>query len=170
MTKEQLGSVEIEDNRATLTFTRLVKASPEKVWNTLTNPAEFGIWYNATAEIEPRVGGTFVVHSGPFNWNGPILEWQPEKIFKYEHNHDAVPEMPSGASTTVTWTLVSKDNGTEVTFTQSGLPSTAGFMPGTHVVVDRLVAHAEDREMPDFGDYYNEVEPLYEVWDAPNEA
>jgi len=166
MTKMQPGSVKIENNRATITFTRLVKADPKKVWHALTDPAEFGTWYNATAEIDPRVGGEFVVHSGPFTWHGPILEWQPEHLFTYEHNHDEVTEIPGGARTIVTWTIEPKEDGTQFTFTQSGLPSTAGFMPGTHVVIDRLAAHIQEEEMPDFGSFYAQVEPLYQVWNA----
>lgn len=166
MSTTQLGSVKIENNSATLEFTRFIKATPAQVWNALTDPKEFGIWYNATAEIDPKVGGIFTVHSGPFTWTGPILAWEPAQFFKYEHSHEAVPEMPTGAQTTVTWALSPKEGGTELTFTQSGLSSTAGFMPGTHVTMDRLVAHVEGNEMPDFGTYYNEVEPLYEVWNA----
>lgn len=160
----QVGTITIENNRATLNFRRHINAAPAHVWDAIVNPEKFGAWYNAAAEIEPKTGGTFTVYSGPFTWKGKVLNWEPEQLFKYEHNHDAVPDMPTGAETIVTWTLTPKDSGTELTFTQSGLPSTAGFAPGTHVVIDRLVAFIEGKDMPDFGAYYNEVEPLYDVW------
>ncbi len=67
----------------------------------------------------------------------------------------------------VTWILAPKDNGTELTFTQSGLTSTAGFAPGVHVVLDRLTAFVEDVPMPDFGSRFGEVEHLYPLWTAP---
>jgi len=160
----QVGTITIENNRATLNFSRFINASPTQVWEAIVNPNKFGTWYNATAEIEPKEGGMFTVHSGPFTWKGKVVNWEPEHLFKYEHNHEAVTEMPTGAETIVTWTLQPKDDGTELTFTQSGLPSTAGFAPGTHVVIDRLVAFIEGKDMPDFEGFYNEVEPLYTVW------
>jgi len=163
------GNIAITNNRATMEFSRFIPAAPEKVWRAITDPQAFGAWYNATVEIDPQVGGTFTVHSGPFDWTGPILNWEPNHLFKYEHNHAAVTEMPEGASTVVSWTLAPKDDGTEMTFVQSGLSSTGGFAPGTHVVVDRLVAYVTGQEMPDFGAYYTEVEPLYEVWNATKE-
>ncbi len=164
------GDVVIENNRATLDFTRFIKSDPARVWKVITDPREFGIWYNAHAEIDPRLGGMFTVHSGPFTWAGKILAWEPTSLFKYEHNHESVEEMPGGQQTIVTWTVTPKPDGTEVRFVQSGLTSTGGFAPGTHVVLDRLVAHIEGREMPDFNDYYGEVEPLYAEWSADNET
>ena len=166
MTITPVGTVTIESNRATLTFKRFIEADPSEVWQAIVDPTNFGTWYNATAEIDPKLGGSFTVYSGPFTWKGEILQWEPNHLFQYEHNHDVVDEMPAGAKTIVTWTLSPKDNGTELTFVQSGLSSTAGFAPGTHVVIDRLVAFAEDKNMPDFGTFYNEVEPLYDAWNA----
>lgn len=75
--------------------------------------------------------------------------------------------MPKGASTIVTWTLTPKDGGTELHFSQSGLTSTYGFAPGTHVVIDRLEALLDHKELPDFGARFGQVEHLYPVWNAP---
>jgi hypothetical protein len=75
--------------------------------------------------------------------------------------------MPGGAQTLVTWSLESKDNGTELTFTQSGLTTTAGFAAGTHVTLDRLAAFVEGEVLPDFGSRFGEVEHLYPVWTVP---
>lgn len=163
----QAGKVDTVNGQATLTFKRSLPYSTDVVWQALTDPGQFGKWYNAEAEIDPRVGGIFTVHSGPFTWHGPITVWDPPKQFQYEHNHEPVPEMPDGAQTMVTWTLVPKDNGTELTFTQSGLDSTAGFAPGAHVILDRLAAFVGGEAMPDFGNRFGEVEHLYPVWVAP---
>ncbi|HSW75230.1 MAG TPA: SRPBCC domain-containing protein [Candidatus Saccharimonadales bacterium] len=164
----QKGIVETVDGRAILTFKRFLPYTTDVVWRALTDPEQFGKWYNAEAEINPKVGGMFTVHSGPFTWHGPITIWDPSKRFQYEHNHDPVPEMPDGAQTVVTWTLAPKDSGTELTFTQSGLTTTAGFAPGTHVVLDRLAAFVENTELPDFGSRFGEIEYLYPVWTAPS--
>ncbi len=161
MAKTQSGTVTLEQDGVKLDFTRQLPQQPSDVWRALTSPGAFGTWYNATVDIDPQQGGTFTVHSGPFDWSGKILAWEPEKEFKYEHNHPTHEYMPGGANTIVTWTVAPKDGGTELRFTQTGLPSSVGFAPGTHVVLDRLVAYVAGEEMPDFDSYFGEVEPLY---------
>ncbi len=163
----QTGTVETADGLATLTFKRFLPRTTDIVWQALTDPEQFGKWYNAEAKIDPKMGGIFTVHSGPFIWHGPITVWDPPKQFQYEHNHEPVPQMPDGAQTVVTWTLEPKDNGTELTFTQSGLTSTAGVSAGTHVILDRFAAFMEGKAMPDFGSRFGEVEHLYPLWTAP---
>src|SRR5438445_4483027 len=108
----QAGTVAISHDRATITFKRFLEHSPEAVWQSLTDPNEFGAWYNAEAQIEPREGGMFEVFSGPFHWTGPILTWQPPKVFAYEHNHEPCKEMPHGERTVVRWELEPSNGGT----------------------------------------------------------
>lgn len=163
----QAGKVDTAEGYATLTFKRFLPYSTDVVWRALTDPEQFGKWYNAEVKIDPKVGGIFTVHSGPFTWYGPITIWDAPKQFQYEHNHQPVAEMPDGAQTVVTWTLTPKDNGTELTFTQSGLTTTAGFAPGAHVVLDRLAAFVGGDAMPDFGSRFGEIEHLYPEWTAP---
>jgi len=164
----QAGTVDTVDGHATLTFKRFLPHPADAVWKALSSPEEFGKWYNAQVEIDPKEGGIFTVHSGPFTWYGPITVWDPPKQLQYEHNHEPVTAMPDGAQTVVTWTLTPKDNGTELTFTQSGLTSIDGFAPGAHVILDRLAAFVGGEDMPDFGSRFGEVEHLYPVWTAPS--
>lgn len=164
------GEVKIENNKATLRFVRHLAHAPEKVWQALTDAKEFGQWYNAEAEIEPKVGGTVTVHSGPFTWTGPVLQYLPHHIFEYEHNHAPVEEMPEGENTVVRWELEPSDTGTTLTFTQSRLSSTAGFAPGSHVTLDRLEAQLDGKALPDFMQRYEEVDPLYPEWTSKKEA
>jgi len=164
----QTGKVDTADGHVTLTFKRFLPYAMDVVWEALSSPETFGKWYNAKVEIDPKVGGIFTVYSGPFTWSGAITVWDPPRQFQYEHNHEPVPEMPDGAQTVVTWTLASKDDGTELTFTQSGLTSTAGFAPGAHVILDRLTAFVGGEALPDFGSRFGEVEHLYPVWTAPD--
>ncbi len=165
---QQAGHVDIQNDRATITFTRFLAHPPATVWEAITDPQEFGAWYNAEATIEPHEGGMFKVHSGPFHWGGAIRTWQPPKLFEYEHNHDPVAEMPKGEKTVVRWELEPVEGGTKLIFSQSNLTSVAGFAPGTHVVLDRLSARLDNAPLPDFNGRYNEVEPLYPVWSAPD--
>lgn len=161
MNNTDAGTATLENDGVKLDFTRLISKAPAEVWQALADPKAFGIWYNASVEIEPAKGGTFTVHSGPFTWTGKILVWEPGQKFAYEHNHVPCDEMPEGAATTVTWTLEPTETGTMLRFTQTGLPSSVGFAAGTHVVIDRLVALVTGQKMPDFNTYYGEVESLY---------
>lgn len=161
MNSTNAGTATLENDGVKLDFSRTIAKTPTEVWQALTDPKSFGAWYNATAEIDPKKGGMFTVHSGPFTWTGEIVAWDPGKKFAYEHNHVPCDEMPEGATTTVTWTLEPTDNGTSLHFTQTGLPSSLGFAAGTHVVIDRLVALVTGQDMPDFNDHYGEVAPLY---------
>lgn len=161
MSTTQTGTATLEADGVKLDFTRHLPQAPGEVWKALTNPEAFGAWYNATVEIEPQQGGTFTVHSGPFNWTGPILAWEPGQLFKYEHNHVPCEQMPNGAQTVVTWTLTPSAEGTDLRFIQTGLPSSVGFAPGTHVVIDRLVAFVAGQEMPDFNGLFGDVALLY---------
>jgi uncharacterized protein YndB with AHSA1/START domain len=163
---DEAGQVAIEGGNATLTFTRVLKHSPDVVWKALTDPEAFGAWYNARVVIDPRVGGIFEVFSGPFHWTGPIISWEPPRLFAYEHNHVPCEQMPNGAHTIVRWELTPLPEGTRLVFTQSKLQSTAGFAPGTHVVLDRLMAQLDGRPLPDFGTRFSQVESLYEVWNG----
>jgi uncharacterized protein YndB with AHSA1/START domain len=167
---DQTGDVDINDNHATIRFTRTLAHSPKAVWEAITTPSEFNAWYNAKAMIDARVGGLFEVLSGPFHWSGPIIDWQPYARFTYEHNHEPCLEMPAGEKTIVSWELTPNGEGTQLTFTQSNLTSVAGFAPGTHVVLDRLSARLDGQPLPDFNNRYNEVEPLYPVWNAATAA
>ncbi len=164
-----VGEVKIEGNRATLMFNRHLRQSTREVWDALTDPAKFEVWYNARAAIDARVGGMFEVYSGPFHWSGAITEINPPHVFAYQHNHAPCEEMPTGEQTSVRWELVEIEGGTRLTFTQHGLKSTAGFAPGTHVVLDSLEAYLNGEDLPDFGGRYGEVEPLYAIWNAEEE-
>lgn len=164
---ERAGKVEIKDNRATITFTRTLKHSPESVWEAITTPEEFSSWYTGKVMIEGRVGGSFeIVTDGGFHWKGKILAWQPPTLLEYEHNHEPFNLLPTGAETIVRWELKPTDEGTVLTFTQSRLKSNFGFAPAMHVFLERLEAHLGEQALPDFMQRFRAVMPLYPVWKA----
>jgi uncharacterized protein YndB with AHSA1/START domain len=161
------GRVEIKDNRATLTFTRLLKHPQTLVWEAITTPEEFSAWYSGKVAIDGRVGGMFEVWTGgEFHWTGKILAWEPPRLLEYEHNHVPCKVMPSGADTIVRWELTPVKEGTSLTFTQSRLKSNFGFAPAMHVFLERLEAHLKGLESPDFMQRFREVMPLYPIWKA----
>lgn len=161
------GQVDIKDNRATITFTRVLKHLPEIVWEAITTPEEFSSWYNGKVVIKGGVGGSFeIVTDGGFHWTGKILVWEPPRLLEYEHNHEATKMLPGGAETIVRWELTASGEGTLLTFTQSRLKSNFGFAPAMHVFLERLEAHLSKQPFPDFLQRFKEVMPLYPIWKA----
>ena len=167
----QAGRVDIHNNRATISFTRLLKHPPEKVWHALTTPAEFNAWYSGTAKIDPRVGGIFEVITGPgFHWTGKILTFDTPRCFEYEHNHEPCNVMPTGAETIVRWELTPDPQGTRLHFSQTRLKSNFGFAPAMHVFLERLESVLDGVAPADFLTRFREVTPLYPVWHADEES
>jgi uncharacterized protein YndB with AHSA1/START domain len=163
---DQAGRVEIKDNRATITFTRSLRHPPNAVWEALTSPQEFSVWYNGNLAIDGRIGGLLEVFPGEFHWSGPILRWEPPNVLEYEHNHAPCKVMPTGENTIVRWELEPSGEGTTLTFTQSRLKRTFGFAPIMHVFLERLEAHLNGQPIPDNGHRFHEVKSLYPVWNA----
>lgn len=52
---------------------------------------------------------------------------------------------------------------TVLTFTHEGIgvATARGFIPGTHAFLDRLAAHLDGADLPEWGDRYAEVAPAY---------
>lgn len=166
---EHAGQVEIRDNRATITFTRFLKHPPAIVWEALTNPEEFSIWYTAALVIDGRVGGLYEVFSGPFHWSGPILIWEPPRLLEYEYNLAPHKLMPLGEETVVRWELNPSVGGTTLIFRQSRLKHTFGSAPAMHVLLERLEAHLNDLSLPDFVRRFSQVKSHYVKWKAETE-
>jgi hypothetical protein len=53
-----------------------------------------------------------------------------------------------------------------LTFSHRGLSerNALGFVPGTHAFLDRMRAHLDDEELPDWSARYAEVAPAYPAW------
>jgi len=171
-TNDHAGRVDIEDNEATLTFTRFLNHAPERVWEALTSPQEFSAWYTGRSVIDPGEGGSFEIFTGEgemFHWKGEILVWQPPTLFEYEHNIEPCEAFPSGVETVVRWALEAQAQGTHLTFTQTRLKSNFGFAPATHVFLERLEAHLNEQTLPDFWQRFQEAAKLYPVWKAKAE-
>jgi uncharacterized protein YndB with AHSA1/START domain len=164
------GEVEIKDGSASVRFTRFLPHPPSEVWKAITDSDQVNQWYAGKAKIDGRPGGKVEVVVGPFHWKGKILVWDPPKVFEYEYNQEPSPEMPNGAETLIRWELIPEDDGTKLLFTHSRLKSTIGFVPGSHVVLDRLSALLDGKEIPDFGQRYGEVESLYPQWSAEDQV
>ncbi len=116
----------------TVSFHRVLKASPEKVYRAFTSPNAFLSWlppYGFLAEIqqmEARVGGTYKMSFTNFttgnshSFGGEYLEMEPNAFIKYSDKFDD-PNLPGEMITSV-W-LKEVLVGTELKIVQEGIPS-----------------------------------------------
>jgi uncharacterized protein YndB with AHSA1/START domain len=68
-----------------------VDASPEQVWEAITDGPKLDSWFMGRNEIEPREGGTARMDYGDFAIESTVLAWEPSKRFVIRTN-----EAPDG--------------------------------------------------------------------------
>ncbi|ATL70813.1 SRPBCC family protein [Nocardia terpenica] len=140
------GSIEREGDRLTLTFRRRLDHPIEAVWSALTEPEQIGQWFSA-AKVDGRVDGR-VWFAGPRDRTvtGRILAWDPPYVFSHEwHN-------PPLLDSVVRYELETDGHATILTVRHSRFdPNHArGYLPGLHAYLDRLAAHLDGSEVPDW--------------------
>lgn len=119
-----------------MTASRVVKASPERVYEAFLEPDQLAEWLPPTGfsaevhHLQPAVGGTFrVTFTGEteefadygHSFTGEYLELVPgERIVHTDTFETDDPAMAGEMTVTVTFEAV--DGGTEVTVRQDGIP------------------------------------------------
>ncbi|OHU21604.1 ATPase [Mycobacteroides franklinii] len=159
---DRLGRLTVHGDRATLTFARHLPYPVETVWSAITDPEQRRAWIGRTT-LESRAGGQFeMVPSGPplppeaKRVTGRILVWEPPHVLEHEWKQSIVDD------SVVRYELSADGAGTLLRFTHRGLsvPHANGFRPGTHAILDRLIAYLADQPMPEWGQRYREVADL----------
>lgn len=124
-----------------------IKAAPAVVWAYLTEKDKIGLWFDPS-ETDLVEGQDYkMLHGDKTSMWGKVLEARAPELLVYTFNHDMLNH-----DTTVRWTLVAKDGGTELTLVHDGFEGMAGDVDkavaehdegwGEHL--DRLITHAED--------------------------
>ena len=116
------------DSGETLVVRRLISASRERVFQAWLDPASLAQWMrpggmtDATAEVDPRVGGKFriVMIEGPkrYEHTGEYLAIEPAKRLEFTWISEATDHRP----TVVTIEFLERDRGTELVLTHRRLP------------------------------------------------
>lgn len=163
------GEVLAEGAYATIVFKRLLRHTPEHVWEAITTPEELKGWLMCTsAKIDGRAGGSIELVSGPAQYRskGRILAWDPPRLFEYEWKVGAVDEMPMGQDAVFRYELLRQGDDTLLTVTYRRISKEVanGFAPGSHALLDRLEAQLGRQPLPDWLSRYGEVKPLYPAW------
>jgi uncharacterized protein YndB with AHSA1/START domain len=95
-----------------------IKASPQRVFQALTNKEDLERWFVTQAEIERRSGGAI-----RFEWDpesklvetGKILAYEPPSRFTYTW------EARGSSPTTITFELSAENDGTRLHLTHTGI-------------------------------------------------
>lgn len=62
MEQHPLGAVNRDGPQPSVRLERRLRAAPEAVWRLLTEPSELAGWLRARVELEPRTGGSILIH------------------------------------------------------------------------------------------------------------
>ena len=163
------GTLLEEDGHATLTFRRVYRHSPERVWEAIATPEGLRGWLMCTyALLEGRVGGRVEMVSGPpgYRSTGAILAWEPPRVLEYEWNVEPVPEMPCGEHAVFRYEVTPEADLTHllVTYRRITKQTARGFLPGLHVFLDRLEAQLDGRTLPDWAQRFEALRASYPEW------
>lgn len=123
----------------------VIDASPETVWEFLTDPEKIIRWKGISASIDPQVGGAFHCEVLPtHNARGEVVEFDPPRRLVLTWGWEGQSDVPPGSSTVV-YELVPQGDGTLLRFTHRDLPtqeSAASHSTGWDNYLPRLAVAA----------------------------
>jgi uncharacterized protein YndB with AHSA1/START domain len=106
-----------------------IDASPADVWRALTTPSLIKQWFFGVDTRTDWTEGSEIVHTGewqgkPYVDKGTIVRFEPERLLVHTHWSDisGVPDRPEHYQE-VTWSLAGRDGKTELTVSETNLPS-----------------------------------------------
>jgi uncharacterized protein YndB with AHSA1/START domain len=112
---------------------------PEKIWRTLTTSERIARWLMPN-DFAPVVGHRFTFRTRPMgDWDGvvhcEVLACDPPTLLRYSWvgGSDANPAYGSRLNSTVTWTLLAVDGGTQLRMVHDGF-----VFPGNRFAFDAM--------------------------------
>jgi uncharacterized protein YndB with AHSA1/START domain len=155
---DDLGTLTVQGDLRSVRYTRAIDASPQELWDALTNPERIARWMLTEGMVlEPHVGG-----KSHFGWgkqgsaDGTVTVFDPPRCLEYTWEEE------SGTST-VRFEISEVASGVElVLFHRDLAPKVAGGVgAGWHAHLDNLIALLRGEEL-DFWSRFHELEPVYE--------
>lgn len=151
------GTMQLENDRATLTFRRRLDHPPQVVWESITDPHQLGRWYLTDSKLSPGPGGSIEMLWGPNKIlvTGAIVVWDPPRVFEHEWNVAPGKYVPRGERSIVRWELTAEGRGTVLVMTHrkfAPFPKVAAtyFVAAVDGLLDRLQAHLDGGPLPDW--------------------
>jgi uncharacterized protein YndB with AHSA1/START domain len=154
----ELGVLERVDEGWRVSFVRELPASPDQVWDALTDPERLARWLTATS-LEPRVGGAVEHDFDGDVVTGTIEVWEPPRSLAYSWIFS------DGTASQLRIDLAPSPAGTELTLRHTGLPDriATGYGAGWHGYLDRLEAIVVGDVPPSWDDRFSELLPTYQA-------
>jgi len=146
------GLLQVDREKASITFRRLIRHPIQDVWAAITDPKQVEVWFLAKVRREDVRGGFLAMdHPNGVHATGRVLEWSPPHAYEYEWNLPPGPGQPEGEASTVRWELSPAEGGTLLVMTHRRLsrPTAEIFVRGFSVLLDRLVAHLDGQPLPE---------------------
>ncbi len=145
-------TIEVEGEKATLIFRRMLRHPPEVVWKAITDPEDLRHWFQATATIEGRLGGRVDMVLGPnhAHMTGQVRAWQPPRLLEFEAHVAPQERLPEAIDGVIRWELFPRAGGTLLVLTFRGLtkPVANLFAGGLKGFLARLEAQLDGRTLP----------------------
>jgi uncharacterized protein YndB with AHSA1/START domain len=106
-----------------------IQAPPTDVWRALTTPSLIKQWFFGVETRTDWMEGSEIVHTGewqgkPYVDKGTIVRFEPETLLVHTHWSDlsGLPDRPEHYQE-VTWALAERNGKTELTVSETNLPS-----------------------------------------------
>ena len=106
-----------------------IEAPADDVWTALTTPETIKQWFFGVDTETDWSPGSPIVHRGewqgkPYEDKGEIVRIEPPRLLVHTHWSDlsGVPDSPEHYQE-VTWSLTERDDATELTVSETNLPS-----------------------------------------------
>ena len=153
MSEPDLGELAAAGDSWTLTFTRRLHHSPEKVWRSVTEPEHLKVWFPQEIVGERRAHAPlrFVASTGD-SFEGEMLVFDPPSVMELTWGEDRlrIELEPDGAGTILTLTDTFREVG-----------KAARDAAGWHECLDRLVSALDGSEPGVWGDGWRALNQRY---------
>jgi uncharacterized protein YndB with AHSA1/START domain len=103
-------------------YVTYIAATPEKVWQALTDPAFTRQYFSGfEIDVEPRHGGAFVLRypDGRVHMSGRVVEWAPPRRFSCTWLVEGMPEFRELPECLVTYDIEQAGGAVKLTMTEA---------------------------------------------------
>jgi uncharacterized protein YndB with AHSA1/START domain len=156
------GTIEQRDGRVAFRYRRELRHPIDKVWRAITDPDELAQWLGTKPELDPRVGGLYVmIHTTADGTKAQrvedkVVRFTPPRLFQHTFWQELNP------SALVTWELTPTEDGTRLDLTheldradmesvavrESIVTIISRNAAGWHGLLDRITKLVDGAEQP----------------------
>jgi uncharacterized protein YndB with AHSA1/START domain len=114
--------IDVSKFRPNTIYVTYIAATPEKVWQALTDPSfSVGYFFGFKVDIEPRVGGAFFLRypDHRVHVRGRVTEWSPPRRFACTWLVEGVKDIAELPECLVAYDIEDADGSVKLTMTES---------------------------------------------------